>query len=852
MAKHSGLHGFLTLVATASLLLAAGGASAASPKEVNAAVDKAVKYLYEVQQGAHWEMSEAPTSDEKHSVRGKQWGGLTAMATYALLAAGENPQDERVEKALKWLLEKDMTGTYAVGLRAQVWQFIPEKHPLRKEVRAAIKRDRELLASGMQERPGEAHGFYGYFPGDDHYDRSNGQYGVLGMWAVEQAGAEVPTKYWQIQDEVWKKSQLQDGGWNYRGDDPSKANMTAAGVATLFITQDYLLDLKRDCQGNFFNQNIEMGMAWMDRHIHELLGGGNYYGMYGVERIGVASGRKYFGTVDWYAVGSDYLVKHQGGDGAWGSENDNSNARKVPDTCFALYFLTRGRAPVLMNKLDYSNVAKEGKEAGWNQRPRDLAIFSKWMSRNLDGRFLNWQIVNLKVQPHELHDAPILYVAGSEALNFSEDDLVKLRTFVEEGGLILGNADCGSAKFARSFASLGAKLFNNEFRDLELTHPILSGQQFNATKWKKRPKVQALGNGVREQMILIPNDDLSKAFQTRSDRVKEELYQLTANIFLYSVREKPVGYKGETYIVRDTGEGKTDRAIKVARVEHVGRWNPEPGGWRRLGNVMKNAGLATVTAEPVKLGQGKLKDHKVAHLTGVTKFKLAEPARKELKAFVEGGGTLIVDAAGGSADFADAAAEELAQLFGDAARKSLTQPLPTTHALYSMPELAVTKFDYRNFARGKVLGKLNTPRLAGLEVGGRVAIVYSRDDVSGALVGQPVDGIFGYASDTATAMMRNMLVYADTAGKGYPPKPKEGEKDKAKAGAPAAPAPAKAATDPKNAEAKNADMKKTDAAPAKAGDAGAKPAAPARGRGAATDKPPARPAAGANRRPQAQ
>ena len=840
MAKHPRLHGFVALVAAAaSLFLAADGASAASPKEVNAAVDKAVKYLYEVQQGAHWEMSEAPTSDEKHSVRGKQWGGLTAMATYALLAAGENPQDKRIEKALNWLLEKDITGTYAVGLRAQVWQFIPEKHPLRREIRAALKWDRDLLASGMQERQGEAFGFYGYFPGDEHYDRSNGQYGVLGMWAVEQAGAEVPTKYWQIQDEVWKKSQLQDGGWNYRGDDPSKANMTAAGVATLFITQDYLLDLKRDCQGNYFNQHIEMGMAWMDRHIHELLGG-NYYGMYGVERIGVASGRKYFGTVDWYDVGSDYLVKNQGGDGAWGGEDDNSNARKVPNTCFSLYFLTRGRAPVLMNKLDYSNVAKEGKEAGWNQRPRDLAIFSKWMSHNLDGRFLNWQIVNLKVQPHELHDAPILYVAGSEALNFSDDDVVKLRTFVEEGGLILGNADCGSAKFARSFAALGAKLFNNEFRDLELTHPILSGQQFNATKWKRRPRVQALGNGVREQMILIPNDDLSKAFQTRSDRVKEELYQLTANIFLYSVREKPVGYKGETYIVRDTGEGKTDRAIKVARIEHVGRWNPEPGGWRRLANVMKNAGLATVTAEPVKLGQGKLKDHKVAHLTGVTKFKLAEPARKELKAFVEGGGTLIVDAAGGSVDFADAAAEELAAIFGDATREALRKPLPTTHAVYTMPELAVTKFDYRNHAR-RVLGKLNAPKLAGLEVGGRVGVFYSREDLSGSLVGQPVDGIFGYASETATAMMRNMLVYADTGGKGYPPKPKEGEKDKAKAGTAPAPAPAKAAADPKKSEAKKTDAKKTDAPVAKAGDAGAKPAAP---------KPPAR--LGANRRTQAQ
>ena len=765
------------LLPTVAALLAAVSlprdARAASTKEVNDAIDKAVKYLYDVQQGDNWELVQSPTGDERPSVRGKQWGGLTAMATYALLAAGQNPQDERVARAVTWLLENELNGTYAVGLRAQVWQFLPEKHPQRAKIRAAIRKDAELLLAGAGQRKDSSFGFYGYFAGDDHYDRSNSQYGVLGTWAVEQAGAEVPTKYWQVQDEVWKKSQNQDGGWGYSGDDPSKPTMAAAGVATLFITQDYLLDMKRDCQGNHFNQNIEMGLAFMDRNINELLGG-NYYGMYGVERIGVASGRKYFGGVDWYTVGSDFLVKNQGQDGAWGGEDEHSNARKIPNTCFALYFLTRGRAPILMNKLDYSHLAKEGKDSGWNQRPRDLANFSRWMTRNLDGRFTNWQIVTLKAQSQELHDAPILYVAGSEPFTFGKEDVAKLRQFVDEGGLILGNADCGNNKFSNSFRALARAMYETrEFRDLEPTHVILTGQQFNASKWKRKPRVQSLGNGVREQMILVPNEDLSKAWQQRSNFTKEELYQLPANIFLYLVREKSIGYKGDTYIVRDTGAGKPANEIRVARLQYPGgNWDPEPGGWRRLATLLKNASLATLTAEPVMLGSGKLKDYKVAHLTGTTKIKLTDAARKEIKAFADAGGTLIIDAAGGSPDFADSVTEELVALFGADARKAVRSPLSPNHPVYALPELAIPKFEYRNFARSK-LGRLNTPRLAAIEANERVVAFFSRDDISGGLVGQPVDGILGYAPETATELMRNMLVYAQTDGKGFPPKPKD-------------------------------------------------------------------------------
>ena len=60
-----------------------------------------------------------------------------------------------------------------------------------------------------------------------------------------------------------------------------------------------------------------------------------------------------------------------------------------------------------------------------------------------------------------------LFIAGNESLNFSGADKQKLRQYVEEGGLIVGHADCSTAAFASSFKKLGSELFPTyEFRDL--------------------------------------------------------------------------------------------------------------------------------------------------------------------------------------------------------------------------------------------------------------------------------------------------------------------------------------------------------------------------------------------------
>ena len=130
--------------------------------------------------------------------------------------------------------------------------------------------------------------------------------------------------------------------------------------------------------------------------------------------------------------------------------------------------------------------------------------------------------------------------------------------------------------------------------------------------------------------------------------------------------------------------------------------------------------------------------------------------------FVQTGGTLIVDAAGGAPEFADSAEAELKSIFGPDA-KGLDTPLPPDGPLYNQPDAKVPPVEYRTYARATVLRGAKGPRLRAITAAKRLAVFYSREDLTAGLVGEPVDGIYGYEPQSATDLMTAILLYA--AGK---------------------------------------------------------------------------------------
>ena len=72
----------------------------------------------------------------------------------------------------------------------------------------------------------------------------------------------------------------------------------------------------------------------------------------------------------------------------------------------------------------------------------------------------------------------------------------------------------------------------------------------------------------------------------------------------------------------------------------------------------------------------------------------------------------------------------------------------------------VSRVDYRPYSL-EVFGSMDTvPRLRGMRIDGEPRVLFSREDISHALLDQPCWKIHGYTPTSARRILRNILLYA--------------------------------------------------------------------------------------------
>jgi Domain of unknown function (DUF4159) len=775
-------------------------------------------------------------------------GATTALAVQALLLAGEPPDSPVIQRAVVALTKTKIEKTYAIACRAMAYSLLVRHYPT---LRPRLAADTAWL-SRYQNR----NGMWTYDPGrrkkGHEGDNSNTQFAVIGLRDASLAGIEVSQSVWQKLFKHYTKTQIHDGGWTYRPIDPkmsaedakgvtASVSVTAPSLASLMIVCDELVRTAgcpcasgRSGGGKLSEKSVDRGVQWLVDYFEGKLrnagGGGKWqtYFYYGLQRAGQASGLKTFGRHDWYKRGSAAMVgqtktsckmtyvalQHD----AKSDANKGNKKFKAPriitetvrgkekkyvvspggivDVSLAVIFLSKGNAPVYMNKLKYGG--------DWNRHRRDLALITQEVTKRLERPF-RWQVVDINSSEADWRkDSPLLYLGGEDDLPMTDEQKKTLKTFCMSGGTLFIESNCGNRPFTQKVRELMNELWPNyPLQPLLQTHPIYNCQ----LKIDAEALFEGVDDGVRT-FVLFTDRDFSCAWQMRNLVKDKPKFDAAINLYAYATDKAPPPSRLVDIEKRMAERRKQMEAYKKAEAEEKAlakkerrrrKRFPKP---KRVTDADLEVDIADVTPGNRKLLTVNVLEHKGNHDLGlhyellgkiVSEFQtkigitlavgqpqaiemiapglpdvlvvrgdqdmgLTAEQQKLLADYMTGGGFVIAEAGMGRKAFdtsfrkfiADTKGLALEELSGEAA-------VLTGEIDEAIEGIDVGQCSFSRTVREESPG-IKIPIVFAIKAGKKTVGYYSPLDLTYSSTGQTAYGIRGYDKNSAKALLINMFL----------------------------------------------------------------------------------------------
>lgn len=755
------------------------------PEKVTRSIETAVKWLKKQQKpDGSWQ--------DWHTFE----SGVTSLATLALLEAGVAPDDPVIQKALNSLRQAPRDYTYCVALQTMAL------------CAAGFKTDIGLIQKNVDWLEGaqQSDGAWGYGSGDQparrsgSTDNSNSQYALLALYAAEEfsPNIEVNDRVWRMAYKYWRDAQNVDGSWGYKPQSRATGSMTCAGISSLHIATTKVAEIDALKQGELCCQTpedsdkLERGLRWMGQNfrVSRNPGGGGawyYYYMYGLERAGRLTAQRFFESpngakIDWYRQGVFELThkNRQVLNGVFLGNGAESN--KEISTSLALLFLAKGRRPLLMAKV------KHGPGDDWNNHREDVAHLTKHVSDEW-GNPLSWQTIDLRAaKVEELAQIPILFISGRDAPTFNDQDAIKLRLYIEQGGFIFAEACCqNNAGMRMEFKNfIEQKVFNGEYRlsPLPATHPIWRTEAVVPEEFINKEVLHGINFSCRTSVVFC-EEDLSCKWQFNSPRQVRKLRQsgnwgqqfldemdvankVGLNVCSYATNRE-LKYKYELFDNEGTGgrrENFSRGHLYIASLLHSGNADAARGA---LPNLQK--ALAKVTKLRIGFKEKLLSpsdddvfQYPLLFMHGRNAFTFREQDRENLKLYCARGGVLLADSICASKQFDRSFRKEMQAIFPEAQ----LEPIPADHPIYGRDYggydiSSVKRREPSNVdGEGAIQSVVRNvrPTLEGIKIGERYAVIYSPYDISCALEDHATLECRGYLHEDALRIGVNMVLYA--------------------------------------------------------------------------------------------
>ena len=743
------------LAATASLVVANAAiqparAQSVGRREVDGAIRSGVTAL----------LQKVASEDDKKpglvagELNGSRHGGLSTLTAFALLAAGVETTEPKMQLLLDVVagLGPETDSTYVYSLRAGVWSMLLDRHVSkvnRRKYRRLLIQDIKWLKRAMR-----ADGTYGYDSRRGRSDRSNTQFANLGLWAGAIADAQVAGRYWKKTAESWLENQHPAGGWAYSKRHPQPTpSMTVAGCNSLFIVLDryyaqadepyeYFKGAKPKVEARTRMRQIVRAVEDGDRflrirppHVAQRDG----YELFGLERLGLASGRSHIGGVDWFRQHVEPVARR-----TWG---DNI----IADS-FSLIFLVHGRAPVLFQKLEHADDADD-----WNYYHRDLHNLTRYLSRTFE-RLLRWQRIPSDASLESLRDAPILFISSRRELHLPLATRRRIREYVDGGGVVFAHADRAGVEFIAGARKTFETMFADRglrFEPLDETHPLYRCH-FGAGGWKRRVPLEVISDGPRIMVLLCPVDIAGAWHQDRGKH--EDLFKIMANVRVYCAPTYPRLPSVLRATPRPPQAARQRGSLSLHRLRYGHGWDAQLGVWKRQRDALaRRTGIALEIDEGAAANGAKaLARFDLVHLAMREDSVLDPQTRSALRDYLASGGFLLIDAAGGRSQ-ASEAVKRVADELDVGVKDVLSGSHPiATGALPGGRPL----FDLETTDTGASLNRPGAPPpIITRNIEGRLAVVACPFDLVTGLDGHFVWNRIGYRPDSTRRIVDNILLW---------------------------------------------------------------------------------------------
>lgn len=405
----------------------------------------------------------------------------------------------------------------------------------------------------------------------------------------------------------------------------------------------------------------------------------------------------------------------------------------------------------------------------WNMVPADCSQLLRFVKRYLKMEY-KVQTLDLKVFSGNPAEVPILLFSGGRSLNFSSAELLKLRRYLQAGGMIWFDSVVGSPYFYKSALQMMKQILpGSPIKRLAPDHPIfrivkpLTSAKINTGKYIL-PVLDGIYIGSRLAAVISPYGLGGGWDNTYPQLIKQaKYYQRYPSIAIgVNLAAYAVGWSsnGRHYAARErfsrTDNNKNPDKIIFAQLRSNGIWNANPGAESQFMRYLaKNVNIQT-EAKAVFVNAAKipLENYPFLYFTGIGHFRFSPTEVLKLRQYLDDGGFIFINNALGLNEFNSSVLTEIKKLYPKTKMINISKKDP----IFTTAPFRFAASGFSPEASQKFRGQSH-PLLFGLKTDKRYKIIYSPVDLATGWLGTPSPGSVCYNQDTALRLGANIITY---------------------------------------------------------------------------------------------